>query len=137
MKECRECEKSEPEVEFYKSRRTNVCKRCENAFRSARRTESYAARLEPDARKLYYRKHRLMNRYGISIEDYDDMLSEQGGACAVCLSTPEVDRLLCVDHSHDTGEVRGLLCDKCNRAAGHCGDDPELLEALAEYLRRY
>lgn len=53
--------------------------------------------------------------FGITIEEYDRMLSEQDGLCAICRKPP-INRRLAVDHDHDTGLVRGLLCPPCNRA---------------------
>src|SRR5262245_46898769 len=70
--------------------------------------------------------------YGISLEDYDVMFERQGGACSICKRTGVT---LCVDHCHLTGEVRGLLCIRCNSALGFCSDDPALLQAAAEYLQ--
>src|SRR5262245_25684233 len=96
-------------------------------------------RTDPDHRE----KHRVRTRrsqrkmvfkrvYGISLEDYDVMFERQGGACAICKRTGVT---LCVDHCHLTGEVRGLLCIRCNSAIGFCGDDPAVLLAAAEYLQ--
>lgn len=73
----------------------------------------------------------LRRRYGIGRAEFDSMLSAQGGGCAVCGSA---DRL-CVDHDHQTGAVRKILCDRCNRAIGVVDDDAGLLEKLAQYLR--
>jgi hypothetical protein len=64
---------------------------------------------------------------------YSEMLIAQGGVCAVCGKPPDRYRL-CVDHDHETGKVRALLCHSCNRALGYAGDDPRRLRALAEYL---
>lgn len=61
------------------------------------------------------RESKYKRVYGITIEDYDRMLEEQGGLCAICRNPPITYRLA-VDHDHDTGAVRGLLCPPCNRA---------------------
>lgn len=68
-----------------------------------------------------------------TVEDYDRLLEEQDGRCALCES--EMKRAV-VDHDHDTGKVRGLLCDTCNTGLGKFGDNAERLEAAAEYVRR-
>lgn len=69
------------------------------------------------------------------------MLAAQGGHCALCPRKPEEQaqgrRHLSVDHCHKTGQVRGLLCNTCNRGLGLLQDDPALLKAGAEYLQRY
>jgi hypothetical protein len=71
------------------------------------------------------------------------MLEAQGGCCAVCRK-PESARNkrgellpLAVDHCHQTGKVRALLCSLCNKGIGLFGDDPALLRAAADYLERY
>jgi hypothetical protein len=96
------------------------------------------------ARKAYYvqnkdvfRDRRLRHLYGITLEQYNQILEQQGGVCAVCKG-PHVGRgsFYHVDHDHQTGEVRGLLCHHCNTAIGSMKDDPNLLEKAAAYLRR-
>lgn len=121
---------------FYATRRTNVCSGCENLMRVARRKEQWIARLSPDARRRYQRSAKLRHKYGIGIEEFEAMLEAQGGACAVCGSHPD-GRDLCVDHDHVTGQVRGLLCDLCNRMLGQAGDNPDLLDRGAAYLRQH
>lgn len=94
---------------------------------------------KPKQSKEYRRKHHLKWRYGISHEDYVQMLSDQGGGCAVCGTTEIGDQRAShfhVDHCHTSGKVRGLLCMGCNAAIGSAGDDPSRLRALADYLER-
>jgi hypothetical protein len=89
----------------------------------------------PAARRL-----RLKQSYGITIEDYDRMLAEQGGGCAIC-GGQETRRnqygphSLNVDHDHATGRVRGILCTNCNQGMGLLGDSIERIEKTLEYLR--
>jgi hypothetical protein len=86
-------------------------------------------------RPLAWRISALRRNYGITAEDYDRMLSEQGGACAVCGGGPRGNhKYLSVDHDHATGVVRGLLCTTCNPAIGMFKDDPALLRRAADYL---
>ncbi len=73
----------------------------------------------------------LERTYGITIEQYDELLERQDGLCGICR---EANKLV-VDHDHQTGAVRGLLCDKCNRSLGGLGDTEESLEAALAYLR--
>lgn len=73
-------------------------------------------------------------RYGISLEDYDAMVDRQENLCAICRGVTE-GRPLCVDHCHDTGKVRGLLCVTCNVGLGSFRDRTDLLIAAAKYLR--
>lgn len=82
------------------------------------------------------RRHYLKYRYGITPEQYDEMLEAQEGVCAICKEAPTQQRLA-VDHDHKTGEVRGLLCFSCNTALGHFRDDPERLISASDYLTCY
>ena len=78
-------------------------------------------------------KSYVRRTYGIS---YEAMLVEQSGGCAIC-GLPDDRTRLCVDHNHETGKVRGLLCNKCNRAVGLLNDSAGIAKALAEYLERH
>jgi hypothetical protein len=74
---------------------------------------------------------------------YEEMLSKQGGVCAICrrLETAVAKNgntiKLAVDHCHETGIIRELLCSSCNKMLGHFDDDPERMERAAEYLREH
>lgn len=77
----------------------------------------------------------LRRRYGISLEQYEAMLELQDGRCAICgRHGDEFGRRLAVDHCHETGKVRGLLCINCNPGIGAFRDNPELLRRAASYL---
>lgn len=85
----------------------------------------------------------LRRKYGLSREKYDEMVVNQGNKCAIC-GSPPVGRTkrgpaerLDVDHDHDTGEVRGLICHPCNVMLGQARDNVEVLEAAILYLKRY
>lgn len=80
----------------------------------------------------------LQRTYGITIEDFDAMLLEQGGTCAICdgrNADAARNRRLTVDHDHETGRVRGLLCFTCNTSIGKLGDTYEALLRAANYLK--
>jgi hypothetical protein len=79
-----------------------------------------------------YRDQYLRANFWISVADYDALLQRQGGVCAICKTPPK--RLLSVDHDHDTGAVRGLLCSTCNSGLGHFKDDPLRMRSAAEYI---
>lgn len=80
--------------------------------------------------------------FGISLEDYNEMVTAQGGVCAIC-KNPETHKrngklkALAVDHHHGTGKIRGLLCSDCNTGIGKLKDSPEILIAAAEYIRKH
>lgn len=82
------------------------------------------------------RESRLRRKYGITINEYFDMLLAQRGTCALCdrISSDEKHGVLSVDHCHVTNRVRGLLCNQCNRSLGILGDQPESLLKAYNYL---
>lgn len=84
------------------------------------------------------RKSKFKRQYGISLEDYDNMLAAQNGGCAICGTTTPSNRTMffAVDHCHTTGVVRGLLCTKCNRGLGLFNDDTARLRNAVGYLER-
>jgi hypothetical protein len=81
-------------------------------------------------RDLYYRR-----TFGVSADEFDRLLAEQGGGCAICGVIPKRAASLHLDHDHDTGAIRGILCLSCNQGVGQFRDDPGLLEKAARYLR--
>lgn len=100
---------------------------------SGYRTDSHT---NPD--KL--RERHLKHRYGITLAEYNAMLAAQDGKCAICQRTTDGDMYVrkgatfCVDHNHDSGKVRGLLCHDCNLAVGYV-KTTAVAESLLEYLR--
>lgn len=76
----------------------------------------------------------LLSRYKLHAAEYDQRYAEQGGCCAICR---EPGDLLCVDHDHTTGDVRGLLCHECNVGIGKLGDNAERLRVAADYLEHH
>ena len=91
------------------------------------------------------RRYYLKSRYGLTVEEFEDLYDRQGGRCAICNRVP-IKRSgggraresigLFVDHDHTTGVVRGLLCHQCNVAIGHFREDPALLRQAILYLDR-
>ena len=78
----------------------------------------------------------LEYRYGITVDDYDRMLAEQGGSCAICRTTKPGTKakVWSVDHCHESNVVRGLLCNRCNLGLGYFKDSTERLRRAADYL---
>ena len=89
--------------------------------------------------KACYAVTHLERTYGISPEDYNKMLKEQGGTCAnkACDYGLDDDHKLFVDHCHETGIIRGLLCNWCNSAEGYLKSSPEVAEGLIKYMRKH
>lgn len=97
-----------------------------------------ARKANPD----YNKSMQLRRNYGITIADYNRMLDAQNGCCDVCGKTETTEIAgkilsLAVDHDHDTGVVRGLLCSNCNTAIGLLGDNPAMLDAAKAYLAKH
>lgn len=85
------------------------------------------------------RQRNLEKNFGKGALDvYKKLFEEQGGVCAIC-STPENGRYsnLSIDHDHDTNEIRGLLCNSCNRGIGLLKDSPEVIRKAAEYVETH
>jgi len=102
----------------------------------------------PGYHKAYYRAHKarmdaatrksyLKRVYGLGLLELERLSDKQGHKCAICSRELEKRRWSThIDHNHDTGEVRGLLCQRCNAGLGMFGDSPELTEKATAYLRR-
>lgn len=87
----------------------------------------------------YVKERQIIHKYGMTLAEFSEMVERQGGGCAICgkeiylTSTGRIFRL-CIDHCHDTGEIRGVLCTRCNTGIGMFRDDPELLGLAIQYL---
>lgn len=157
-KRCKKCGELKPLTGFYRDTAARdghrpECKVCTSARRKAwyaqnrereiarvvawRRAnpERYAERqrkYREDGRRDYRAEH-LRKTFGLTQADYDALLAAQGGGCAICRRKPEKISLH-VDHDHQTGEVRSLLCFRCNGGAGQFKEDVDLLARAIDYL---
>jgi hypothetical protein len=93
--------------------------------------------MAPAAKVRYIRDANLKALYGIGLPHYEELLHAEEGRCAICARPPRGKRLLDVDHDHDNGRVRGLLCGNCNRAIGLLDENPELFDRAKEYVFRF
>lgn len=98
------------------------------------RSETQIAYRKTSEGKRALRKDILKRKYGITIEEYDDMMEKQNGLCAICFQK-DADKRLAIDHCHTSNIVRGLLCAKCNVALGLFADDTHRLQRAIEYLQ--
>lgn len=148
MKVCSVCKREHDSV-------TKTCEKCKEYNRNWRAKNrdrdrahgrkyyaTHKAEVKERSRKrhaanpLRSRRRHLIERYGLSDSDYEQILVEQNGVCAICSGPPKLGKNLDVDHCHDTGKVRGLLCRQCNVAIGSLKDDPKLTRAATEYLEK-
>ena len=140
LKTCTVCKESLHTSCYHNSKRSKDgfayrCRDCDNKARA-----KYKAK-HKERFKLIARKKQLKHKYGLSLKDYDDLLGEQGGCCAICKVDENTSAHgnnhttnFSVDHDHKTGKVRGLLCNRCNRSLGLLQDKVELLESAKQYL---
>lgn len=82
------------------------------------------------------RNSQLIRHFGITLEEYNELLKKQNNVCAICGSSSG-EKSFSVDHDHITGKVRGLLCRGCNVGIGNLKDDPELLEKAIIYIKKF
>lgn len=134
VRTCWRCKVKQPLSEFYltpSGRPRQVCKLCvrEN---SNRHYHNDSERLNVDR---YWR--RVKSRYGASPKEIKALDKAQGKKCAICESPFKVGRRPDVDHDHDTGKVRGLLCNSCNRGIAWFEENIDMLESAIEYLRKH
>ena len=128
-KTCAKCGEVKPVTEFYKQGkyRRSRCRACckgENA--------GTYAKLSPETKARYKRTERA-KRYGLTLEEHD-RLFDQHERCPICLTEDPGKRDWCIDHDHETGEVRGLLCSECNMGIGLLYDNIANLTRAQAYL---
>ena len=146
MKQCNKCHISKKLNEFNKDKSTcdgyyRACKPCAKQI-PANKKENTSRRA-----KVYYQQdkqrakgYNLTRLYGITLEEYNQMLIMQNNCCAICkqqfdnntrATTP------CVDHSHSSGNIRALLCGHCNKAIGLLREDTTIFESAIKYLQLF
>ena len=129
MKTCTQCGVEKPLQDFYKNAKKTDGHRSECKVCSEKKKKPYKKC------PTVAREERLRSKYGVTLFAYDLMLRLQRGGCKICGATAkESGRVLVVDHNHDTGEVRGLLCAHCNSGIGLLKDSPALLRRAIDYL---
>lgn len=158
---CRTCNNRKPDSAFGKDPRSKNgrawrCKECAKAahlkwrdanrehVRDVARGSSRKSRANAPAKaREAARNIRIKKKYGLTPTDLDAMIASQDGACGICrrsirFTGDRVDEAAAhIDHNHDTGRVRGLLCSTCNTALGKFKDSVAVLSSAIEYLRRH
>ena len=141
---CVKCKIEKPLTKFHVSKiekhgRVYTCKNC-----ISQRGKEYWGKIKnnPEIKnknRLRTKKYNLKAVYNITLEDYNELVEKQNGLCAICgkvetTSNQFGSRPLCVDHNHETGIVRGLLCAQCNHLLGNAKDNIEILQKAIIYM---
>lgn len=163
MKKCSQCNEVKDEEKFCKHAQhrdglSSACKNCRSIHRKKpeirakeREAKNRDYHSNPEKYKKYMKKFRdsptgmisrfnslLKVNYGITAEQYNEMFSNQNGCCAICaIHQSKLKRRLSVDHNHDTGKVRELLCNHCNSALGIMRESTELFNKAINYLQKH
>lgn len=130
---CMTCGVEKQITEFYMrdkktGRRHSACKECDKARVKARH----------QANPERTRNNDLKRNYGITLQEHQEMYENQNGRCAICQKEGDGKwKKLCVDHDHETGKVRQLLCRRCNMILGQAYDDSSLFSEMILYLDRH
>lgn len=117
-------------------RRTRLCAWCDARFTSDDGRRLYCG---TECARVGQLLDEISGKYGLTLSQYRKMYVDQQGCCAICMR-PETTAgrfMLCIDHCHESGQVRGLLCSNCNRAIGLLQDDPKVIAAAARYVAEH
>lgn len=142
-KTCTSCGQEKPVGEFHSQKKgkwgvDSRCKPCRNAD-AVRRTKL----LGRAHKNTIKRRHILKTRYGLTVEAYNALFAAQNGVCAICLLPEDgcsgplrTKRVMAVDHDHETGKVRGLLCIRCNSAVERFDRMSDFADRVRAYLQK-
>jgi hypothetical protein len=140
---CAICKKSKLAADFplAPTKKNGIAYRCKECIRAYDRRRYDA---DPQKHRDVAKWRMLKCKFGLTKEQWMTKFDAQGGKCAICFRdmselplTLKDKRGACVDHDHETGKIRDLLCSRCNQGIGLLGDDPSLVERAAAYLRKH
>lgn len=131
---CPKCNRSLPSDRFNKHKR-----QCNDCRAAVQRAYVERNRMTVYERNKAWRdaggtRASTVGAYGLTVTEYESLLAAQGGLCGICKETCPSGRNLAVDHDHETGKVRGLLCTRCNPGLGYFRDDAERLRAALQWI---
>jgi len=131
---CLLCETEKDESNFYKffdrwAGKSYLSARCKPCHYQYKKTSPTAKRNR--------KAEKLQLRYGLTYEQWEKMREQENYKCMICgISEDEMGKKLDVDHCHDSGKVRGVLCNTCNTMLGHARDNVRILEEAVQYLKK-
>jgi hypothetical protein len=132
MKKCTKCKETKDESHFgnHKQRPDGLRRECKDCSRKIKQTAYQNA-----PHKAW--EADIKHNYGCTIEQYNQMFSDQGGRCVGCgVHQSDMLKRLSIDHCHKTNKIRGLLCNNCNVALGWAQDNVNILMNLANYVEK-
>lgn len=132
---CSQCKRKLPIDCFYSNRLRAggiqaYCRDC-----NKKRCKDWRKRNPNHFKTPEFRDYQYQYKYGITLAEFQQKFDKQNGRCAICNQTQE--KLLVVDHNHNTGQVRDLLCNNCNTVLGYVKEDPAILIAALAYLQKH
>lgn len=135
MKKCTKCQEEKPLSDFFprkdtKDLLTYYCRKCTSLINRDWDKRNPAKRRE-------YGITRRLGKYAITQNEFKELLDNQQGCCAICMTPIESDSKGHIDHDHKSGFVRGILCGSCNRAIGLLKDDYFIISEAAAYLQNF
>lgn len=123
QRHCKKCRDKNREKSKIKKGTEGRIKACSKYYQSHRKSW----------RNYYYQK-----KYGITLEKYEEMFKRQGGRCEICKAKPTKSYInLHIDHDKNTGNVRGLLCQRCNAALGQYRENLQIFRSVIRYIKKY
>jgi len=136
MKKCTKCGEQKPLSEFYKTKLKkdgfqSCCKICADIANKKTKEK------DPQKYAEMRRKNKLKKKYNLTLENFNVLKIKQKSSCAICKNKLKIGNGTHVDHCHKTGDVRGLLCNSCNRGIGYLQDSIEILKSAVNYLKKY
>lgn len=126
---CKECNRDNLLADeiIWNSIYPGICKSCK-----AKKSKEY----RNNGGINYSRNKSFKYKYGITLEQYEQMLINQNNCCITCKNEFNDENKPDVDHNHKTGKVRGILCHRCNLAIGYLREDEDILWNVLEYLKQ-
>lgn len=137
VKLCRKCNKLKEHHKHTKSKDglQYWCADCRKSWKREERLEYFRQTYRRDKGRKW-RNYFYIRKYNLMIEQYEKLIKQQNGKCAICLKKCSSGKRLAVDHNHKTGMVRGLLCTNCNAMIAHAKEDIQILQLGIQYLRK-
>ena len=137
---CTRCRASKEDERARKRVAVRRCHKCQTPVPEAARQPGIAVcdacRVDPRKHRANHERRRRLRKYGITQEQYDELLREQGERCPGCGTDDPGAKGWCIDHCHRSGRVRALLCNRCNTVIGLVDEDPALLRRMADFVQQ-